>query len=93
MNKGHLIWFGMVWFGLVLNGMVDGYFLDAVACKISSSWLEKQQSYGQFKDIWFGLVWLSLVWFGFEWYGAWVLSRCSSMQNFELLALKMTELW
>ena len=68
--------------------MVYGYCLNVVPCKISSSWLEKQQSYGQFKDIWFGFVWLSLVWFGFEWYGTWVLSRCSSLKNFELLDLK-----
>ena len=65
--------------------MVHGYCLDEIPCKISSSWLEKQHSYGQFKDFWFGLVWLSLVWFGFELHGAWVLSRCISMQNFELL--------
>ena len=71
--------------GLVWNGMVHGYYLDVVLCKISSSWLEKQQSYGQFKDIKFCLVLLSLVWFGFEWYGVWVLSRCSSMQNLEIL--------
>ena len=75
-----MVQLGMVWF--VLNGMVHGYCLDVVPCKISSSWLEKQL----FKVIWFGLVWLSLVWFGFELYGAWVLYRCSSMQNVELLA-------
>ena len=82
----YLVWYGYIWFGLVLKGMVHGYYLDVVPCKISSSYLEKQQSYGQFKDIWFGLVRLGLVWFGFERYGAWVLSRCSSMLNFELLA-------
>ena len=27
------------------------------------------------------MVWLGIVWIGFEWYGAWVFSRCSSMQN------------
>ena len=44
-------------------------------------------------NIWkFGLVWLDLVWFGFEWYGIWVMSRCSYMQNLELLAWKMAEL-
>ena len=80
------IWYGMVSYGLVFNGMVHGYCLDVVPCKISSSWLEKQLCYCQFKFIWFGLVWLSLVWFGFELYGAWVLYRCSSMQNVELLA-------
>ena len=30
----------------------------------------KKTSYGQFKDIWYGMVWLGMVWFGFEWYGA-----------------------
>ena len=38
------------------------------------------------------LVWIGLVWFNFEWYGAWILSRCSSLQNFEFLAWKTTEL-
>ena len=65
-----MVWLGMVWLGLVLNSMVHGYCLDVVLCKISSSWLEKQLSYGQFKDIWFGSIWLDLVLFGFEWYGA-----------------------
>ena len=37
-------------------------------------------------EIWFGLVWVGFIWFGFEWYGTWVMSRCSDMQNFELLA-------
>ena len=37
-------------------------------------------------EIWFGLVWLGWVWFGFEWCVTWVMSRCSYMQNFELLA-------
>ena len=73
-----------MWSGLVLNGMVHGYFIDVVPFKISSSWFEKQLSYGKFIEIWFCLVWLGLVWFDFEWHGAWVLSRCSSMQNFEL---------
>ena len=80
-----LVWFGMVKSGLVLNGIVHGHCLDVVPCKILSSWLEKQHSYGRFKDIWFGLVWLHMVLFGFGWYGAWVLSRCSSMKKFELL--------
>ena len=50
-----------IWFGLVLNCMVYGYCLAIVACKISSSWLEKQQenqqSYGWVKEMLFGLVW------------------------------------
>ena len=66
--------------------MVDGYYLDVIPCKIWKSYFEKQLSYGQFLEIWFGLVWLCLVWFGFEWYGTWVMSICSYMQNFELLA-------
>ena len=70
----------MVRSGLVLNGMVHGSCLNVVPCKNLSSLFEKQQSYGRFKDIWFGLVWLGLVW-----YGTWVLSRCSCMQKFELL--------
>ena len=40
--KDVLFGFGMVRFGLGLNGMVLGYCLGVVACKISSSWLEKQ---------------------------------------------------
>ena len=88
-----LVWFDMVRFGLILNGMVHGYYLDRVPYRILSSSLEKQLSYGQFRDIWFGLVWLGLVWLGFEWYGAWVLSKCSSMKNFELLPLNPAELW
>ena len=58
----------MVRSGLVLNGMVHGYCLYEVPCKISRSWLEilsscleKQLSYGQFKDIWYGLVCFGLV--------------------------------
>ena len=81
-----LVWFGQDWFGLVQSGMVDGYCLDVIPCKIWKSYFEKQLSYGQYMVIWFGLVWLGLVWFGFEWYGTWVMSRCSYMQNFELLA-------
>ena len=46
----------------------------------------KKQSYGQFKDIWYGMVWLDMVWFVLKWYGTWALYRCSSMQNFEPLA-------
>ena len=76
----------MVRSGLVWNYMVDGYCLDELPCKVSSSWFEKQLSYGQYRDIWFGLEWLGLVWFDFEWYGTWVMSRCSYLQNFELIA-------
>ena len=54
----------MVRSGLVWNGMVHGYYQDEVPCKILSSWFEKQLSYGQYMDIWFGLVWLGPVWFG-----------------------------
>ena len=78
--------FGMVWYGLVLNGMVHGHYLDVVPCKISSSRLEKQLCYCQFKVVWFGFIWLSLVWFAFELHGTWVLYRCSSIKNVELLA-------
>ena len=42
---------------------------------------EKQLCYGQYMEIWFGLVWLGLVLFGFEWYGTWVMSRCRYMQK------------
>ena len=77
---------GLVWFGLVRSGMLDGYCLDVIPCQIWKSYFEKQLIYGQYMEIWFGLVWLGLVWFGFEWYGTWVMSRCSYMQNFELLA-------
>ena len=66
--------------------MVYGYCLYEVPCKILSSWFEKRLGYGQYMEIWFGLVWLGLVWFGFEWYGIWVMSRCSYMQNLELMA-------
>ena len=58
------VWHSQVWFGFILNGMVHEYCLDVVPCKNSSSWIEKQLSYGQFKDIWFGLAWLGLIWFG-----------------------------
>ena len=81
-----LVWVSLVWFGFDLNFMVHRYCLDVVPCKILSSWFEKRLSYGQYMEIWFGLVWLGLVWFGFEWYGTWEMSRCSYMQNFELLA-------
>ena len=74
---------GLVWFW---SGMVDGYYLDVIPCKIWKSYFEKQLSYGQYMEIWFGLVWVGFVWFGFQWYGTWVMSRCSYMQNFELLA-------
>ena len=83
--------FGLVWYGMVRSdlgwfGMVDGYCLDVIPCKIWKSYFEKQLSYGQYTKIWFGLVWLGMVWFGLEWDGIWVLSICSYMQNFELLA-------
>ena len=81
-----LVWYGQDWFGLVWSGMVDGYYLDVIPCKIWKSYFEKQLSYCQYMEIWFGLVWLGLVWFGFEWYGTGVMSRCNYMQNFELLA-------
>ena len=66
--------------------MVNGYCPDLIPCKVWISYFEKQLSYDQYMEIWFGLVWLALVWCGFEWYGTWVMSRCSYMQNFELLA-------
>ena len=69
-----LVWFGQDWFGLVRSGMVDGYCLDIIPCKIWKPYFEKQLSYGQYMEIWFGLVWVGLVWFGFEWYGIWVLT-------------------
>ena len=75
-----LVWYGQDWFGLVLSGMVYGYCLDVIPCKIWKSYFEKQLSYVQYMEIWFGLVWYGQVWFGFEWCGPWV------MQNFELLA-------
>ena len=49
--------------------MVDGYCLDVILCQIWKSYFEKRLSYGQYMEIWFGLVWLGLVWFGFEWRG------------------------
>ena len=60
-----LVWFGMVRTGLVWlwSGMVDGYYLDVIPCKIWKSYFEKQLSYGQYMEIWFGLVWLGLFWF------------------------------
>ena len=66
--------------------MVDGYCLDVITWKIWKSYFEKHLSYGQYMEIWFGLVWVCLAWFGFEWYGTWVMSRCNYMQNFELLS-------
>ena len=84
----------MVRSGLVWNNMVHGYCLDELPCKVSSFLFKKQLSYGQYREIWFGLEWLGLIWFGlewlglvwfdFEWYGIWVMSRCSYMHNFEL---------
>ena len=56
-----LVWYGMVGTGLVWRGMVDGYCLDVISCKIWISYFEKQLSYGQYMEIWFGLVWLGLV--------------------------------
>ena len=77
-----LVWFGMVKTGLVSfwSGMVDGYYLDVIPCKNWKSYFEKQLSYGQYMEIWFGLVWLGLVWFGLVWfgfesYGTWLMSR------------------
>ena len=52
--------------GLVWSGLVDGYYLDVIPFKIWKSYFEKQLSYDQYMEIWFGLVWLGLVWFGFE---------------------------
>ena len=53
------IWFGFVWLGLVWFGFE--WFGTWVMSRYFYM-LEKQQSYGRFKDIWFGLVWLGLVW-------------------------------
>ena len=64
-----LVWFGMVRSDLVWYGMVDGYCLDVIPRKIWKSYFEKHLIYGQYMEIWFGLVWLGLVWFVFEWYG------------------------
>ena len=36
--------------------MVDGYCLDVIPCKIWKSYFEKQLSYGQYMEIWFGFV-------------------------------------
>ena len=60
---------GLVWFGLVWSNMVNGYCLDLIAWKIWKSDFENQLSYGQYMEIWFGLilVWLGLVWFGLIW--------------------------
>ena len=77
-----MLWYGQVLFGLVLNGMVLGYCLDVVPCQ-NNCVIANCKLFGQ---IWYGLVWLGLVWFGYELYGAWVLYKCSSMQNVELLA-------
>ena len=92
-----LVWLSLIWFGLVLLGrvwfgLVDGYFLDVIPCKIWKSYFQKQLGYGQYIEIWFGLVWVGLVWFGCEWYDTWALSRCTTMKNFELLAWKMAEI-
>ena len=43
-----LVWLSLIWFVFIC--MMHGYSLNLVPCKILS-WLEKQQSYGQFKDI------------------------------------------
>ena len=83
-----LVWYGYVWFGLVWNSMVYGYCLHEFPYKISSSWFEKQLSYGQYRNIWIGLVWLGQVWFSFEWYGTWVMSRCSLHAKFWALIVK-----
>ena len=81
---------GMVWYGLVLNGMVHEYCLDVVPWKILSSWYKKHWVMASLRI--FGLEWYGMLWFGYEWYGAWELSRYSSFQNFELLALKTSVL-
>ena len=39
------------------------------------------------------LVVFVLVWYSFVWYGMCILSRCATMQNLEVIASKMTELW
>ena len=76
------IWFGLVWVGLVWFGfewygtqvmstfsyMHNYELLDVISCKIWKSYFEKQLSYGQYMEIWFGLVWLGLVWFGLVWF-------------------------
>ena len=72
--------------------MVDGYCPDVIPCKSWKSFFEKQWSNGQYMEIRFGLIRLGLVWFGFQWYSAWVLSRYSSMKDFELMVYQITEL-
>ena len=57
----NLVWFGMVRYGLVWFGFE--WFGTWVMSRCFYM-LEKQQSYGRFKDIGFGLVWLGLVWSG-----------------------------
>ena len=73
------IWkFGLVWFGFEWYG-------TWVMSRCSYMQNFKLIAYGQFKDIWFGLLRLGLVWFGLEWYGLWILSRYNSMKNMEIL--------
>jgi len=71
----------MVWYVGILYIYYHAHFL---ASSLKIDWI------CHFSDIWFGLVWFSLV---FVWHGLWVLSQHTTMQNFKVLAWKLTDLW
>ena len=60
-----MVWFGMVKFGLVWFGFE--WFGTWVMSRCFYI-LEKQQSYGRFKESWFGLVWYSMVRTSLVWF-------------------------
>ena len=85
-----IIWFGLVWICIIwlLNIGQICYHEKSGACSFKIVRVMPILVY-------FGLVWLyfGLVWYSSESFGVWPLSRYVTMQNLELVASKMTELY
>ena len=77
-----LVRYDFVWFCMVLSVVIVSIYCHAKfwASSLKNDW------------VMLNLVTFGLVWYGFVWYGFWVLSRRTTMPNFELLAWKMAEL-
>ena len=58
-----LVWYGYLWFGSDWYGV--WVLSRCSSMKNMVILFRKQLSYGQYMEIWFGMVWLGLVWFGF----------------------------
>ena len=78
-----MLWYVMAWYGLLVLSILN---IKILTPSLKNDWVMAVW------NIWY-LVCIGILWYGIIWYGLLVLSGSITMQNFGLLAWKMTELW